>query len=300
MSGPSEPAQRRTDMESFAIVAQQILAPYRAKFSSVFNEVLPTLGEDVEARKALAYAVQSGGKRFRPALVWMVAEALKSPYSVDRAALAVEFFHVSSLITDDLPCMDNDDFRRGVATTHKAFSEQIAVLASFALTAAGFELIATILAAQEREGCVLRAAYVEASQAVGLHGLIGGQQLDLAPKGCDVDSINEIIDLKTGALFKVCFVFGWLFGGAPLERLDDVRQAAIHFGRAFQIMDDIDDMDQDRKAGKQINYALLFGLENARDQVRFHIDQFCALAKALGLGESSLITLASSMRHVVE
>lgn len=289
----------KTPMDSFARAAIQILEPYRKLFEKSFQSILPTLGRDSTVREAIAYAIQSGGKRLRPAIVWMVAEALHSPKNVDLAALAVEFFHVSSLITDDLPCMDNDDFRRGVPTTHKAFSEANAILASFALTSAGFELISRIPVSQTRQGEVFQAAYSKASRGIGLQGLIGGQEFDLQPKGFDVDAINTIIDLKTGALFEVCFVFGWLFGGGVLEKLDDLHRLAIHFGRAFQILDDIDDLEQDKAAGKRVNYALLFGVEEARNQVRFHVESFCSLANELQLGESPLVTLASSMRLVV-
>ncbi len=286
-------------MDSFARVALQILEPYRKRFDSSFLSVLPSLGEDSTVRQAIAYAMQSGGKRLRPAIVWMVAEALHSPIAVDLAAVAVEFFHISSLITDDLPCMDNDDFRRGVATTHKAFSEATAIMASFALTSAGFELMARTPIPQERQGAVLHAAFSTASRAIGLNGLIGGQQFDLRPQGFDEKSINTIMDLKTGALFEVCFVLGWLFGGGVVAKLDDLHRLATHFGRAFQIMDDLDDIEQDKEAGKKVNYALLFGVEEARNSVRSHVEGFCALADELSLGESPLVTLASAMRIVV-
>jgi geranylgeranyl diphosphate synthase type II len=296
---PGYSEKAKSPMDSFARVALQILEPYRKRFVQTFTTVLPSIGDDSAVRQAIAYALQSGGKRLRPAIVWMVAEALHSPYSVDCAAMAVEFFHISSLITDDLPCMDNDDFRRGVATTHKAFSESIAILASFALTSAGFELITRITVPDGRKGEVLQAAYSKASRAIGLHGLIGGQQFDLKPKGFDVDAINILMDLKTGALFEVCFALGWLFGGGVVEKLDDIHRLATYFGRAFQIMDDLDDLEQDAKAGKQVNYALLFGVEDARQHVRLYVESFCSLANEIGLGESPLVTLAASMRIVV-
>jgi len=293
------PEKATSPMDSFSRVALQILEPYQTRFSESFRAVLPSLGEDSCVRQAISYAVLSGGKRLRPAIVWMVAEAVSSTVSVDLAALAVEFFHVSSLITDDLPCMDNDDFRRGVATTHKAFSESTAILASFALTSAGFELITRVSTPKSQSGEVLRAAYSSASRAIGLHGLIGGQQFDLTPRGFDVDSINTIIDLKTGALFEVCCVFGWLFGGGSVEKLDALHHLATHFGRAFQILDDLDDLEQDKKAGKQVNYALIFGVEEARQQVRNHVKGFCSMASELGIGHSPLVSLASAMRLVV-
>ena len=109
--------------QPFALIASKILSPYQERFGWAFDAILPTLGEDVRVRQAIAYSLRSGGKRLRPAIVWLIAEALNPAKSVDLAAISVEFFHSSSLIIDDLPCMDNDDLRRGVPTTHKAFSE---------------------------------------------------------------------------------------------------------------------------------------------------------------------------------
>jgi geranylgeranyl diphosphate synthase type II len=292
-------SSRPAGMDSFARVAGALLEPYRGRFDRAFDAVLPTLGDDVRVRQAIAYSLRSGGKRLRPAIVWMVAEALHPTPSIDLAAVAVEFFHSSSLIIDDLPCMDNDDLRRGAPTTHKAFSEAIAIMASFALTAAGFDLISRAPLGIKNEEHVLRAIYQTASTAIGLQGLIGGQQLDLEPQGFDEAQIMRLIDLKTGALFDVCFVFGWLWGGGAVEQLDDLHQLAQHFGRAFQVLDDIDDLEQDRVAGKRSNYALAFGEEAAKARIREHVDQFCSLAKRLGLEKSALVTLTSAMRLAV-
>jgi geranylgeranyl diphosphate synthase type II len=298
MSQPTS-FSRAPGIDSFARVAGAVLAPYQSRFDKAFDAVLSTLGDDVRVRQAIAYSLRSGGKRLRPAIVWMMAEALHPAATVDLAAVAVEFFHSSSLIIDDLPSMDNDDFRRGVPTTHKAFSEAIAIMASFALTAAGFELISRVPLGIKNEETVLRAIYQTASTGIGLKGLIGGQQLDLEPQGYDEAQIMKLIDLKTGALFDVCFVFGWFWGGGAVEKLDDLHRMAQHFGRAFQILDDIDDLEQDRAAGKKSSYALAFGEEAAKTQIRENVDQFCLLAKRLGLEKSPLVTLTEAMRLAI-
>ena len=286
--------------DSFAHVATKILVPYQDRFEVAFDAILPTLGEDVRVRQAIAYSLRSGGKRLRPAIVWMIAESLPSPSrSVDLAALSVEFFHSSSLIIDDLPCMDNDDLRRGVPTTHKAFSESTAIMASFALTAAGFEIISRTPLGLKNEEAVLRIIYQTASRAIGLQGLIGGQQLDMEPRGFDEEQILKLVDLKTGALFEVCFVFGWLWGGGDSRKLDDLRRLARHFGRAFQILDDLDDLEQDRIAKKKSNYALSFGEGAAKAQIQGHVEQFCFVAKDLGLQGSPLFTLTEAMLSAV-
>lgn len=282
-------------VHSFAHTASKILSPYQERFDWALDAILPTLGDDVRVRQAIAYSLRSGGKRLRPAIVWMIAEVLDPVRSVDLAALSVEFFHSSSLIIDDLPCMDNDDFRRGIPTTHKAFSESVAIMASFALTAAGFELISRAPLGLKKEEEALRAVYQTASTAIGLKGLIGGQQLDMEPQGYDEEQIIKLIDLKTGALFDVCFVFGWLWGGGAVGQLDDLHKLAKHFGRAFQILDDIEDLEQDRIARKKSNYALAFGEEAAKSQIEENVEQFCAMAKELGLGGSPLVALTKGL-----
>ena len=281
--------------QPFARVASTILSPYQERFEWAFDAILPTLGDDVRVRQAIAYSLRSGGKRLRPAIVWMIAEALVPERSVDLAALSVEFFHSSSLIIDDLPCMDNDDLRRGVPTTHKAFSESTAIMASFALTAAGFELISRSPLGIKNEEEVLRAVYQTASTAIGLKGLIGGQQLDMEPQGFDEEQIIKLIDLKTGALFDVCFVFGWLWGGGSVGQLGGLHKLAKHFGRAFQILDDIEDLEQDRIARKKSNYALAFGEEAARTQIQEQVERFCITARELGLGKSQIVSLTEAL-----
>lgn len=282
--------------ESLASRSLEILLPYQKRFQQVFLESLDFLGDDSEMRRACAYAMSSGGKRLRPAIVWMVAEALGSKENVDRAALAVEFFHISSLVTDDLPCMDNDDVRRGIPTTHKVFSEATALLSSYALTAAAFEGIASLKIALDRPYDILQTLITRASRAIGGPGLIGGQFLDLNPPHVTKEIIEEIFDKKTGVLFDLAFLFGWLLGGGSFEKLDLISSLAKSFGRAFQIVDDIADMKQDERAGKKINFALCFGEEAAKEEARKYIDSFCALAQELGLAKSPLLSLATLMR----
>ena len=282
--------------EMFAQFSREFLSPYQERLLQVFLSSLSILGEDSELRQACAYAMKSGGKRLRPAIVWMVAESLKSNVNVDKAALSVEFFHVSSLITDDLPCMDNDDYRRGVPTKHKAFSEATALLASFALTAAGFDGIASLSLPRDRSYEVLQTLVTRASRAIGGPGLIGGQYLDLNPPVITKEILEKIFDRKTCVLFDLAFVLGWLLGGGSFDKLERVSSMATSFGRAFQILDDIEDLEQDQKAGKKINFALAFGLEEAQKESRRYLDTFCSLIDDLGLGESPLRNLALVMR----
>lgn len=285
--------------QSFVKTVSKILNPYQTHLDAVFSTELDGMGEDTPLRKACEYAMKGGGKRLRPALVWMVAESLDSKSSVDLAALAVEFFHISSLITDDLPCMDNDDFRRGVPTTHKVFSEATAILASFALTSAGFEAITRIPIVSSNAYEILKTATCKASRAIGLHGLIGGQYLDTNPPNLERETIHTMIEKKTVVLFDLALTFGWIFGGGSLDRLHDVTALGVHFGRAFQILDDLLDMEQDIAAKKQINYALLFGEDAAKKQLLHDVAQVDSVASSLHLSKSPIVTIAMAMGSMV-
>lgn len=276
----------------------KVLEPYQQRLNDVFESVLPEFRCSPVLGKACEYAMQAGGKRLRPAIVWMVAEALQSKRSVDLAALAVEFFHISSLVTDDLPCMDNDDFRRGVPTVHKVFPEAVAVLTSFALTAAGFESVVRIPLPYDVDGVILRTAVLKASRAIGVAGLVGGQVLDLAPPNAERSTLDDIINKKTAALFELSFVFGWIFGGGSIESVDEIARMARSFGRAFQVVDDIMDVDQDRAAKKQVNYAVSFGLESACQLVRQELESFRCLAKRFRLDTSPLMLLVDAMLQI--
>lgn len=282
--------------EAFIKLAVEILVPYQERLLHVFSSSIELLGEDSEMRKACSYAMNCGGKRLRPAIVWMVAEALHSQTNVDLAALSIEFFHISSLVTDDLPCMDNDDFRRGVPTTHKEFSEPTALLASFALTAAAFEAIALLKLPQDKSYEILQMLVSRASRAIGGPGLIGGQYLDLNPPVITKQVLEVIFDRKTCVLFDLAFLFGWILGGGDFKKIQEVSTLATYFGRAFQILDDIEDMEQDKIAGKRINFALCFGVAAAKEEAKMYIDNFLSLAKNLGLGSSPLLTLIEAMR----
>jgi geranylgeranyl pyrophosphate synthase len=141
----------------------------------------------------------------------------------------------------------------------------------------------------------LQEAVAVASRCVGLSGLIGGQWLDMKEGRPTPAGFVEIIDRKTGDLFVLCFVLGWLFGGGDIAELPRVRQMAMHFGRAFQLVDDIDDLQQDLAGGKEVNSAILFGEKETLRLVVEHVDRFCALAAALGLEQTPLIPLAQTL-----
>lgn len=228
-------------------------------------------GEKTKLRDACEYALTTGGKRFRPLIVVLVAEALGHGMNVYDAALSVEFFHTASLIADDLPCMDNDDERRDKPSLHKVYGETIALLSSYVLITAAFEKIHSNAIAMRAAGmpyaalsdraCVV--ALQSATHCAGILGATGGQFLDLFPPNNSLETVRQVIYKKTVTLFEVAFVFGWVFGAGDLAKLDQVKKAAYHLGMAFQTADDIGDIAQDEKNQREMSLARLVGKERA-------------------------------------
>lgn len=264
---------------------QEFLKPYKARFENSLPEAFQRFGQESKIKEAMVYAVSNGGKRFRPALVFMMADALNPKADVSKAALTVEYFHTASLIADDLPCMDDDDERRGKPATHKVFGEAIALLASYGLIAQGFEQIAENAQAVK-----------EAASQMGPRGLIGGQYFDLFPKSFSKEHMMEMFQMKTVSLFDLSMVLGWLFAGGSQDRVPLVQKAAFHFGIAFQLLDDIDDMKQDIQAKNPSNFALQFGKEEACQTIREHVHLFSSTMHELGCQSLPLSFLADGLR----
>ncbi|KIC72110.1 Geranylgeranyl pyrophosphate synthase 4 [Neochlamydia sp. TUME1] len=276
-----------------------ILAPYQLAFESSLRQAIALLGPKTNLRDVCEYALMNGGKRFRPFLVLVIAKALKAPVDVSFAALAVEFFHTASLLADDLPCMDNDDVRRDKPSAHKVYGESLALLASYALIASGYEFLAknakvlslsgALHAAQSDRICLL--ALENCTFNTGLLGATGGQFLDIYPPDLSINTLKEIIRMKTGSLFEISFVLGWLYGGGALDKLADIKKAAYHFGMAFQIADDFGDVEQDAHQGKLVNLVAKCGREDAFKMFLEEIEAFKVISQQLNLDVPELSTL---------
>lgn len=226
------------------------LQDFKARIEVGIAHAVEKMGEKNRLRDACEYALTNGGKRLRPLIVLMVAEALGQSLEVLPAALSVEFFHTASLIADDLPCMDNDDMRRGRFSLHKAFSEDVAILASYTLIAAGYGGIAENGRKMEahpefasQAGKVVTFCLNAATQYAGMRAT-HGQFLDLYPTDESLATFKKIVEMKTSALFEVSFLFGWLFGGGSLDAVEEIKRCGAHLGMAFQVADDLDDEDQ--------------------------------------------------------
>jgi geranylgeranyl diphosphate synthase type II len=200
-------------------------------------------------KKSVEYSLLSEGKRFRPSLCVLIAEAFsQDPAVVLPWACAIEMIHTYSLIHDDLPCMDNDDFRRGKPTNHKVFPESTALLAGDALLTEAFSLLATEYAHKSHLGLRLVGLL---AQAAGCQGMVGGQALDLSAKA-DLQTKEELLlmhRLKTGALIRVCCEGAAVICERTSQEVELCRKFGEDLGLAFQLADDILD-SQDSKLEK--------------------------------------------------
>lgn len=268
-----------------------ILADHQREFELKLQVSISDLGQKTKLRDACEYALMNGGKRFRPCMVLLIAKALRAPIDVSQAALAVEFFHTASLVADDLPCMDDDDLRRDKPSVHKVFGEATALLVSYALIATGYEFLAknaellrysdAPYKTNSDRICLL--ALESSTKNTGLLGATGGQFLDINPPDLKIETIMKIIHMKTVSLFEISFVLGWLYGGGSLDKLDLVKKAAAHFGMAFQIADDIGDLEQDKRNNRLVNLAAVCGTESASLMFQKEIKDFKYTFKQLGL-----------------
>ncbi|MDH7576230.1 MAG: polyprenyl synthetase family protein [Bacillota bacterium] len=232
--------------------------------------------------EAIRYSLFAGGKRLRGALTLATAEAFGTEQSrILPAACALEMLHTYSLIHDDLPAMDDDDYRRGKPTCHRIFGEATAILAGDALLTLTFETLCH-LKQDFRPGLVVR-VIEEVATAAGTRGLIGGQVADLESEGRTVTpELLEYIHLhKTGALFRAAVRTGALLAGADERVLSAFTDYSVAFGLAFQITDDILDLTGSevllgkpvkRDLAKQkATYPAFFGLERARELAAYQV-----------------------------
>jgi len=274
-----------------------------------FDLLLP-VPDDARADlyRAMRHAAIGGGKRLRPLLVHAAADL----FAVDRdcagrAATALECIHVYSLIHDDLPAMDDDDLRRGKPTVHKAFDEATAILAGDALHALAFELMAD--PATHPDPFVRAELVFDLARAAGPAGMAGGQAMDLAADGTrfDLQTVTRLQALKTGALITAAVEAGAILGRVPPEGRTGLRGYAQDLGLAFQIADDLLDIEGDEAlAGKKLRkdadagketFASLLGPERAREQCHILVDQAIAHLHAYGPEADLLRAIA---RYVVE
>lgn len=237
----------------------------------------------------MRYSVHAGGKRLRPILVMAAAEAVGGDrHTVLPFAVAAEFVHTYTLIHDDLPALDNDNFRRGKPTNHKVFGEAIAILAGDGLLTQAFLVMTNAALMDGIPGdCILRASH-EMAGALGTTGMIGGQVVDIESEENAVDAATlEYIHIyKTGFLIRACIRCGAILSQAGTAQFDSLSRYGAHIGLAFQIVDDILDITGDKESlGKDIGsdidkdkatYPALFGLEESRRKAEELVEEAIA------------------------
>lgn len=280
------------------------LAQIAAEIDALFDRVL-VIPSDLSARllEAMRHAAIGGGKRLRPLLACASADLFSVPRKMSlRAALAVECIHVHSLIHDDLPCMDDDDLRRGKPTVHVAFDEATAVLAGDSLLALAFEVLCN--PETHPNGDIRSELARDLAHAAGAFGMAGGQMLDLLPMQppVDIEKIARLQRLKTGAIIGWSVESGAILGGASTDQRLSLRGYAQNLGLAFQIADDLLDVSGDPSSvGKRLRkdeaqgketFVTLLGEERARRQAEILVEQAIEHLHAFGASADLLASIA--------
>ncbi len=270
-----------------ALTSKEILERHRLTVEAALHDLLPSGPESVRViDEAARYSLFAGGKRLRPSLLLATCEALGGDVAnALPAACAIEMIHTYSLIHDDLPAMDDDELRRGNLTCHVKFGEAMAVLAGDLLATTAFEVIA----AHTPNQSMVSSLVLELTRAAGCRGMIGGQVLDLLSENAEpeISRVRDIHRMKTGALLAASVRLGGIAAGCTDEHLDRVTQYGEAIGLAFQIVDDILDVESDaatlgKTVGKDREQAkMTFPACIGLDQSRAEADALVAEAVAL-------------------
>jgi geranylgeranyl diphosphate synthase type II len=252
------------------------IAYQQKRVEAALDHWVPRDAQDPETiHKAMRYSLFAGGKRVRPLLAIAAAEAVSDETGgVEHAACSLELIHTYSLIHDDLPALDNDDLRRGRPTCHKVFGDAMAILAGDALLTLAFEVLAKLRGVDADKRVRLIAELATASGTVG--GMIGGQVNDIQGEGsvATAELLESIHRAKTGALLRASVRMGAIYAGAGDAKLASLTEFGEHVGLAFQIVDDVLDVEQPsetlgKTAGKdaaqqKITFPAVYGLERSR------------------------------------
>lgn len=272
-------------MENYKELVGKVLSGWRDTIEKRLDEL--TLKPEglpyPKIHEAMRYSLLDAGKRLRPVLTLEFCRACGGePLNALDCACAVEMIHTYSLIHDDLPCMDDDDLRRGKPSCHAQFDEATAMLAGDALQALAAQTIAQCTTASPE---ALLNSCAELARLAGAVGMVGGQELDLCSEGhrIDAETLLALVAGKTCALIEAACVIGCHIAGASAEQLEAARKFAYEFGVAFQIIDDILDVTSTAEVlGKPImsdeendksTYVSIFGIEKARELAAAHTEE---------------------------
>lgn len=244
--------------------------------------------------EAMGYSLLAGGKRLRPML-------MKETYTlfgghskaIEPFMAAIEMIHTYSLVHDDLPAMDNDEYRRGRKTTHVVYGEDMAILAGDALLNYAFETAVKAFVLEPEDSLIIGNALRVLGEKAGIYGMLGGQVIDVKETGHAVskDVLDTIYELKTGALIEASMMIGAILGGASQEAVKTVERIASLVGLAFQVQDDIlDVISTQEELGKPIHsdeknekttYVTLLGIDDAKKVVEEKSEEAISLLRTL-------------------
>src|SRR3984957_17718887 len=255
----------------------EYIAAQQAVVDAALGRWVPAESEDPSTiHRAMRYSLFAGGKRIRPILAMAAAHAVSDePAGIESAACALELIHTYLLIHDDLPALDNDDLRRGRPTCHKVFGDAMAILAGDALLTLAFEVLAKLEDVDAERRISLVRELATASGTVG--GMIGGQVNDIEGEGKfpTAHLLDSIHRAKTGALLPASVRMGAIYAGATEKQLNALTSFGEHIGLAFQIVDDVLDVEQSSEAlgktagkdaqQKKITFPAVYGIERSRE-----------------------------------
>ena len=287
---------------------QDELAKRTEETEKVIRSFLPAeAGFAGTMAQAMNYSMLAGGKRLRPMLIRETYRLFDGKEEVVKPFMAgMEMIHTHSLIHDDLPALDNDDYRRGRLTTHKVYGEAMGVLSGVALLNYAYETMLQAFSLTEDQDRVIRALRVMAEKT-GIHGLLGGQSVDVENDGkpLEKEMLDYIYRSKTSALIEASMMTGAILAGADEHEVSVVEEAAGNIGLAFQIQDDILDVTStDEELGKpvhsdeknnKVTYVTLFGIEKASEQVEMLSEKAVELLKSLNKNNEFLYLLIEKL-----
>ena len=281
------------------------------EIEAILDEYLPAAeGYQKQIMEAMAYSVTAGGKRLRPMLMQETFRLFGGEGKVVEPFMAaLEMIHTYSLVHDDLPAMDNDEYRRGRKTTHVVYGEAMGILAGDALLNYAFETAVKAFDIAPEKSLQIGKALKILAEKAGIYGMIGGQVVDVAScgKGLDEAMLNFIYELKTGALIESAMMIGAVLAGATQEQVRTVEKIASDVGIAFQIQDDILDVTSTQEElGKPIHsdeknekstYVTIKGRDEAAKDVERISEEAVELLQSLNLENPYLTWLIQELVH---
>ena len=276
------------------------IVPYEKRINSALESLLPE--DNNILSKAIRYSVLNGGKRLRPLLVYLSSELGNSSLEAQNSvSCAVELIHCYSLIHDDLPSMDDDSLRRGMPTCHKKFGEAVAILAGDAIQPMAYYLITKTEQIEDKFKVKLVGVLTE---ACGKNGMVEGQILDISEnKSLSLEELDYMHSKKTGSLIKTCLEMGGIISYLPEEEIDLLSKYGEKIGLAFQIRDDIIDLQSPTEVSgktqgadilqKKITYPNLIGMEKSKKRANELSEEAQEIVKNLSGDSNKLIKLAN-------